>query len=273
MSQTVVVLPERPAAPDIEVLLTLAGRMGESTGYPATGVRIAGAAEGASLADADILIIGASPQQSLLDTWSERLPVVISGPARRVSQPTRRAGTVFDWLGLGSAPDAAVAGRVDLEGDGPLAAILGFESPLATGRSVVAVTAVAPDQLVRVLDALDDPELRRSMRGSAVFVHPGKVESLQVGPAYSVGFLPPWAGLGHWLSERPVLLAILAVLAFSVLAFAAWRASRAVVAYPCPERCMMRGRFPAPCCRRRISGHERAMHDSIPVRRHPCAAS
>ena len=43
LSRTVVVLPDRPSAQDIEALLTLMGRMGESTGLPATGVRIAGA--------------------------------------------------------------------------------------------------------------------------------------------------------------------------------------------------------------------------------------
>src|SRR5688500_5567815 len=38
LSQTVVVLPDKPVAADIEAMLGLMGRMGESTGYPATRV-------------------------------------------------------------------------------------------------------------------------------------------------------------------------------------------------------------------------------------------
>ena len=230
LAQTVVVLPERPGAQDIETLLTLLGRLGESSGYPATGVRIAGAAEEAMLEDADILIIGASAQQGLLEKWSGRLPVALSGPSRRISQPARRAGTVYDWLGFGSAPDPAVIGQVSIEGDGPLAVLLGFESPLTPGRSVVAATAVAPNQLLRVLDALDDPQLRRLMAGSAVFIHPNKVESVLVGRTYAIGFLPPWTGLWYELSGRPVLTAALAALALSILAYAVWRATRAIAA-------------------------------------------
>ena len=231
LSRTVVVLPDRPSAQDIETLLTLMGRMGESTGLPATGVRIAGARDEAPLADADILIVGAAPQPALLDKWGERLPVVISGPVRRVSRPASRAATVYDWLGFGGAPDTTVAAQVDVEQSGPLAAILGFESPVTSGRSVVAVTATTPELLLRVLDDLEDPELRRSMRGSAVVIHPNKVDSVLVGPTYAVGFLPPWAGLGYRLREHPGLASALGVAVLALLAFVAWRARMALAAW------------------------------------------
>jgi hypothetical protein len=96
---------------------------------------------------------------------------------------------------------------------------------------VVALTASSPDQFARVLDAMEDREMRRAMLGSAVFVHPGKVESLRAGRSYSVGFLPPWAGLWHWLSGYPWLLAALGVVALSLLAYAAWRLKQAVLVW------------------------------------------
>lgn len=226
LSQTVAVLPERPSPPDVEALLALMGRMGESTGLPATGVRVAGARDEAALADADLLVIGAASRQALLERWSERLPVALVGGTRRVSQPLRRSAGISDWVGLGRA-EAGVAVTVRLEGEGPLAALLGFESPLTPGRSVVALTAAAPDQLASVLDAMDDRELRRAMLGSAVLVHPEKVESLRVGAAYAIGFLPPWAGLWYRLSDYPVTLAVTAAIVLLVLAWAAWRMKRA----------------------------------------------
>ena len=231
LSQTVAVLPELTSPQDIEALLDIMGRIGESTGAPATGVRVAGAGDEALLADADLLVIGVPAQQALLRRWSERLPVAIAGPARQDHPPLRPVAAVAGWLGLGGARDANAAARVDLEGGEPLAALLGFESPLSPGRSVVALTASSPDQFTRVLDAMEDREMRRAMQGSAVFIHPGKVESLRAGRSYSVGFLPPWAGLWHWLSGYPGLLAALGVVALSLLAWAAWRLKKAVAAW------------------------------------------
>lgn len=230
LSQTVVVLPEQPAAADIETLLTLLGRMGESTGYPATRFRLAGPKDDALFKDADLLVIGAAPKQGLLERWSGELPATVAGSQRRISQPVRSVSFLYDWLGFGTAPDPTVSTQENIEGSGPLAALQGFESPVSEGRSVVAVTAVAPEQLGQALDALDNPGLVRNMSGSAVFIHPGKVESLLVGKTYYIGHLPIWTAIWFPLSEHPVLLAMMAVLAVLVFAFALWRTLRSIAA-------------------------------------------
>jgi cellulose synthase operon protein B len=221
LSQTVVVLPRAPTAADIEALLTVLGRMGESTGYPAVGVRVAGPDDEAMLRNADLLVIGASPQQSLLDKWSERLPARISGQNRTVSQPVRDASSLYDWVGFRTRPDPSVLTRVSVEGSGPLAALLGFESPVSSARSVVAITAVAPEHLGQVLDALENPGRVRAMHGSAVFVHPLKVESVLAGNVYYVGDLPFWAVAWFHLSAHPVLLTMLTVVMVSLFAWVA----------------------------------------------------
>lgn len=209
LSQTVVVLPEKPGGADIEAMLGLLGRLGEATGYPSTRVRIAAPRNEAALADADLLLIGASPQQVLLDKWSGALPASLSGPS---------------------------ASRASFEGAGPLAAVYGFESPVTSGRSVVAVTALTPDQMLRVLDALDNSEMRRAFGGSAAFVLPDKVESAQVGRTYSVGFLPPWTGAEYWLSEHPVVLGVLAAMTLLGVVYAAWGVNQKVAAWRARRR-------------------------------------
>jgi hypothetical protein len=120
---------------------------------------------------------------------------------------------LYDWLGFGPPPDTTITSQVTFEGTGPIAAVYGFESPLTSGRSVVAVTAVVPDQVLHVLDALENSTLRKAVRGSAAFVLPGKVESVLVGRTYSTGFLPPWTGASYWIVEHPWLAAIFAALA------------------------------------------------------------
>lgn len=230
LAQTVVVLPENPSAHDIEAMLTLLGRMGESTGYPATRFRLAAPADEAQFRDADLLIIGAFPGQSLLGRWSGSLPAGVSGGVRHISHPVRGVNFLYDWLGFDTDPDPAVAAQEKIEGDGALAALLGFESPVTPERSAVAVTAATSEQLAQVLDALENPGLTRSMYGSVAFIHPNKVESLLVGRIYSVGQLPFWTAIWFPLSEHPVLLAAMAIPAVLVFAFALWRTLRAVAA-------------------------------------------
>ena len=227
LSQTVVVMPERPAAVDIEAMLGLMARMGEATGYPAVRVRVAAAGDAAQLADADLLLVGATPQQALLVKWANRLPVMLTGFAQRnAPQPPTRLAALRKVLGIGTERDLPPPPPT-FDGAGPIAAVFGFESPVTSGRSVVAVTAVAPRQVLHVLDALDDGEQRRAMRGNAALLLPGRVESLRVGKTYDVGFMPPWTGATYWLAENPVVLGALVALGMLLFAggvwFAHWR--------------------------------------------------
>ena len=208
LGDTVVVLPDAITAADIETMLALMGRMGEATGRAATGVRVATARDAASLADADLLVIGSSWRQALLDQWGERIPMTLSGAMRHVSQPAMRLDGVYDWLGLAEPRDTSVASEVTYEGLGPTAAIYGFESPLTRGRSVVMITSVVPEQLARVVDALDDRDMRREVKGNAAFVRANDVASVFVGTPYYIGHFPVWTGLGYWLSQRPEMVGI-----------------------------------------------------------------
>ncbi len=226
LSRTVAVVPDRPVAAEVSTLLALMGRMGESTAHPATAVRVAGPSDEAALADADLILIGAARRQPLLEKWADRLPAAITPDARRVSAPERRAAAPLDWLGLGAAPDAPPSGPVRVEGAGPVAAMLGFESPVTSGRSVVAVTATAPELVERVVDALEDPDMRRAMRGSVVFVLPSRVESVHAGRHYAIGFMPPWAGFAHQFAERPALYSAATAVALLVLAYLVWGVRR-----------------------------------------------
>jgi hypothetical protein len=97
---------------------------------------------------------------------------------------------------------------------------------VSSGRSVVAVTAVAPHQVLRVLEALEDRDQRRAVRGNAAFIFPGKVESVLVGPTYTVGFMPPWTGAGYWLQRHPNVVAGLAFAGLGLLTWAAWALKR-----------------------------------------------
>ncbi len=235
LAETVVVLPEKPVAADIETMLALMARMGEATGRAATRVRLAGPKDAAALANSDLLVIGTAAAQPLLGQWSESMPIALTGAVRRVSRSAAPLEGVFDWLGFGAPADTTVASQVSFEATGPVAALYEFQSPLTAGRSVVAITAFVPEQLSRVIDALDDRTMRRATKGSAAFVVGDKVESVLVGPTYTLGYVPPWTGGFYWLSQH----AEIAGVAFTIVLvgigygaylskkrFAAWRERR-----------------------------------------------
>lgn len=234
LSQTVVVLPERPSAYDIETMLTLLGRMGESTGYPATQFGIAHASEAGRLKDADLLVIGVSLKQGLLPQWADKLPVTLRDGALRNSQPKRSSTFLFDWLNFETHPDPDVLTQQQIDQNGALAALLGFESPLSAKRSVVAVVSTRPQDLTQSLDALE--RSGGNIHGSAVFIHPNKVEGFLVGDTYFIGELPFWTSIWYPFANHPVLLAIMAALAVLVFAFALWRTLRLLAAKRMRER-------------------------------------
>lgn len=224
LSQTIVVLAEQPTVQEIETLLTLLGRMGESTGYPSTRFGIAHASETGRLKDADLLVIGAPLGHGLLAQWADKLPVDIRGGALRNSQPRRNDNFLFDWLNFETKPDPRVLAEQQIDQNGSMAAMLGFESPLSAKRSVVAFISTQPEMLTQTLDALDRKS--NDIRGSAVFIHPNKVEGFLVGQTYFIGELPFLTAIWYPLADYPALLAILGVLAVLVFAFALWRTLR-----------------------------------------------
>jgi hypothetical protein len=228
LSQTAIVMPDKPGEADIAVMLTLMGRMGESTGYPTTQVSVVSPKDQAAFQDRDLLLIGAAPNQSLLTLWGEHLPAMISGDNRRVSQPVRSVSFLYDWLGFDTEPDTAVATQETLNDHGPLAAVLGFESPITPQRSVVAVTAAQSGDMVQILDALDDPGLNKSMRGNAVFVHAGKVDSFLTGKTYTLGAIPFWTTVWFPLLRHPLLLAILCLFIVLLLLYLMRRLYKAI---------------------------------------------
>lgn len=228
LSQTVVVLPEHPTVYDIETMLTLLGRMGESTGYPATQFGIANANEADRLKNADLLLIGASLKQGLLTQWADKLPVTLRDGNLRNSQPRRSSSFLFDWLNFETTPDPSVMTQQQIDQNGAMAVMLGFESPLSAKRSVVAIVSTRPGDLTESLEALE--RASNDIHGSAVFIHPNKVEGFLVGDTYTIGELPFWTSIWYPFANRPVLLAIMAALAVLVFAFALWRTLRLLAA-------------------------------------------
>lgn len=222
LSQSAVILPQTILPVHLSTYLTLMGRMGESTGYPATGVKLALAADVAALADKDLLVLGDEQDQPLLSLWKQLLPIASEGRSQTV-RPGGVVATAHSWWQalFGKTPVADAARTVLRQGEAG-ALLMGFESPLQAGRSVVVVQASKDASFNDVQDALLSSELVGKIHGSAVAVRHLQVQSVEEAETYHVGELPIIEAVQWWLSTRPGFLALMAAFSSGFLGLIAF---------------------------------------------------
>ncbi|HKT97887.1 MAG TPA: cellulose biosynthesis cyclic di-GMP-binding regulatory protein BcsB [Paraburkholderia sp.] len=219
LSETAVVIPDAPDAKDQEAVLTMLGHMGQWTGLPSLRVKLVPASQIDSVSGDDLLVIGSGSAANLLAKWGKDLPLLIERSKTAVATRDQKTGWP-GWLG-GTEDDDEVTpkGRSIVSLGGPMAALIGFESPLTSERSVVALTSTSSAQLGDVLDALQDSNEVAQMHGDLSVVRHGQVEGLRVGERYFVGDLPWYARLWVHISRYPSLMALAGILAGLIVAF------------------------------------------------------
>lgn len=217
LSNTAIVIPDAPDTKDQEAVLTMLGHMGQWTGLPALRVTIVPASQVDSVRDQDLLVIGSGSAAQLLAKWGKDLPLLIERGKTEVTTRDQRSGWP-GWRGGTEDEDPPPAGRSIVTLGGPMAALIGFESPLRGGRSVVALASTSSAQLSDVLDAFQDSGKISQMHGDLTVVRLGQVEGLRVGDRYYVGDLPWYARAWVHISRYPSLMALAGILAGLIVA-------------------------------------------------------
>lgn len=221
LSETVVVLPPAAEPAELDVFLALMGRMGAATGYPAYGVSVVSADRVDSVAGKDLIVIGRADTQPLLQRWAGHFPNTPddAAPAAGFMAKLRR------WLAIEPGP-APASRSVFPTGRGADGLLVGFESPLANGRSVVVVSGDSAGGLTRVAHALIRPEMLEQIRGSSVRVGEDRIDTLSAGQDYQVGELP-WLTRARWFfSMHPFVLAAATLATAALVAVALYRSLR-----------------------------------------------
>jgi len=218
LADTAVVIPDAPTALDQEALLTLLGHMGKWTGLPSLRVAVVPAAAVESVRERNLLIVGTGSAAAILNKWGKSLPMLIERGKTEIALRDQRVHAWSNWLGGIDEDPVTPTGRAILTADGPLAALVGFQSPYAEGNSVVAVTASADSHVADVLDALENPGKVAQMRGDLTVVRQEQVDGLRLGERYFVGDLPWYARIWVRVSAFPGLMAIAGLLAGLIVA-------------------------------------------------------
>jgi hypothetical protein len=111
-----------------------------------------------------------------------------------------------------------------------LGVLLGFESPLSPGRSVVVLSGSTPAAVEAMFQALRDPEQVPRIQGDLVLLAGGRAQGYALGRQYTHGTMPPWLWPQYYLGDNPLgLVALLALVPLLVAPPLYWALRRRAV--------------------------------------------
>ncbi len=169
-----------------------------------------------------MLVIGTIPD-SLKD--DKRIDLLVQAMQSWVKTPQRQ--TTFPSI-VPDNTDRQADAQTAVTSSGPMAAIVGFQSPYNDQRSVIALLADSPRGYELLNEAMNDSGKRAAMYGSVTVIRESGVNGLRVGDVYYVGHLPWFERIWYALSNHPVLLAVLAAVSVVLLAWVLWRLLRII---------------------------------------------
>ena len=226
LSETVVVVPDRPTAVETSAFLNLMGRIGALTGFPVIRMAVARPDGVTAYPDRDVLMIGTIAHLQGAADLLRTAPVRLNGN-RLASSLTTTLDSVRRIFGDPAGADRQrLATRISA-GIGESTALLeGAQSPMHAGRSVVAILAAAPQGLERVITTLRDTVQAPLIQGDSAIMSGDRVTSYRVGDTYTVGSLPLWMRPSWTLRDQPYASVAILLIGCLLLGFALYWAMR-----------------------------------------------
>jgi hypothetical protein len=226
LAETAIVIPDQPNAFDMEAMFALLGHMGRSTGVAALHFKLIQTKSVQDAKNSDLLVIASGANKDLLASWGKSIPALLEEGSRTFTPLGKAMNMAYDWFGLSENKTVKTGAGTILLGSGPLAAIIGFESPLSPSRSVVAMTSTTPAALTSALEALSDGGKVQYIRGDVALIRGENIESFRVNDVYYVGELPWWRWIWFHLHHHPLFLTAIGIaigIFVALLAFGALR--------------------------------------------------
>lgn len=207
LSRTTVLLKSEASLETRATFLTLMGRIGASTGYPATHVTVARPGQTEQLADKDVLVVTDRPVSETLGDWAGSMPSIdTAGNAR---ENPESLWSLFKALFLSTPTSPETQAFVP----GSTSTVLtGFESPISDGLTVIVLAANSSARLRAATEALLDPQRIPDIQGAGVTFTPGKVAPLNNTQNYHTGSLGPMRRTLLFFTHQPLLLALVGLL-------------------------------------------------------------
>ncbi|HXC29553.1 MAG TPA: UDP-forming cellulose synthase catalytic subunit [Stellaceae bacterium] len=221
LSDTAVVMPDQITSQDIEAYLELMGMMGDSTGFPVVHANVVAANGVDQVADKDLLVLGSIAHQPLIARWAQNSKLRVEGGHLRVGM-TSALDRVYTILDPNTQAERARVDQLLVSQGDNLAAMIGLESPMHSGRTAVIITGSSPDKLLTVLNSFRNRELNPLIQGDLMITGAGRVTSFRIGDEYSVGHLNPVTKLRWWLGNSPLILILFTLIGVLIIALVAY---------------------------------------------------
>ena len=211
LSETAVIIPDNPTTAEITAYLDMAGRIGTITGLPVLKLIVVRPSETASVANRDLLLIGTMTRlgdaadlfvNSSYQVKDGRLSVAQGGVL----------SSVYRLFGDTSEQDRQkLVNQLSTPLTDDAVAMVGMESPLTKGRSLVALLAAAPQGLDQIVSDMRDPAYSRYIQGDLSILSGDQATSFRIGTTFTFGSVPFWVWPSWYLQDAPfsVLLVLL----------------------------------------------------------------
>lgn len=217
LAQTAIVMSKTPDTAALEAVFSTLGQFGRSTGVYADRFEVLDTTQTDRFKDRDLLMVGGQEVADLLVKWGKNLPLIID-QTRRVMTAQPQASRGDGAIGSALAASPVGPAHMDALSKGPLAALIGFESPVTRSRSVVAINASSDDALLSVVDAIGDNARRAEIHGDLAVFSGDRADSFRLGQTYFVGDVSWWTRIRYHLSSHPILVGLVALLAAFAIA-------------------------------------------------------
>lgn len=229
LAETAVVLPKKASTTEIELYLTALSRMAAATGYAGTRFQLLDSSQWEQARDHDVLLIASADHDDVLSRLGNNIPALIEAGKRAIRPLDQALGRWRELFNLESETNlVSQSGKTLLEGTGPLAAMAGFESPLNSGRTVIALSATDEATLGLLSEALNDTGKIQTLRGDLVLFRGAALESFRINPVYYVGDMPWWRKWWFYLHSHPTVLALFGIVSGLLLTFMVYVSLRAM---------------------------------------------
>ena len=226
LSQTTLLLPEKPGDAEIATLLDMASRAGKATGVPLTLNQVlfglpAGGTHLTRLQHSDVLAVSTLQNSAFTRQMLAHTAYTLSGNTLGVKEPGSgdklRAWLTGDWSRQPLDADRYFSSNEAWRG------FVSYRSPWNADRLVVMTVATSDQQLLRLHDDLDAARINAGIRGdTAIITDENGIRSFRVGPQFPSGEMPWYMMVVWYASQHSVLMALAALLLAALAGSATW---------------------------------------------------
>ena len=204
LSDTAVVLPAQPNPVEVGAYLDMMGRIGSLTGYPVLHHVVVKPDALNSVSDRNILLMGTINRLGPAADLLRNSPYRVNGN-RLTVEVANGLDSVRRLFGDPGREDRTRATTVlNASVGNDTAALVGAQSPMNSGRSVVAVLGGAPAAVESIVTTLRDPDQSPMIQGDLSLLSGGRFTSYRVAAEYTTGTLPFWLYPSWLLRDSPL---------------------------------------------------------------------